>query len=389
MHHLRFIDLFAGAGGISFGLIKAGMKGVFAVEKSPMAFATLKHNIVDEMKVFDWPSWLPLEPIDIRTLNRKYKNSLTTIRDSVDVVVGGPPCQGFSLAGRRVEHDERNLLFQEYIKFVELVRPSAILFENVPGFSYRFKNGNSANNSYFEILRAQLKRIGYDVPVQEIVNFAEYGVPQSRKRLILYATEKGNDSFRFIESLKNKKTGTKINVKEAISDLRRANGEVISPDSPLFKSGRYGNIESKYQEEMRKGVNWDIPDSHRFARHSEIIENRFELILDKAGRNKSLNLELRDKLGIKKRNTIPLDSKLSSPTLTTLPDDYIHYEEPRILTVREYARLQSFPDLFEFKGSYTTGGKRRVNDTPRYTQIANAVPPKFAEIVGRTLMKII
>jgi DNA (cytosine-5)-methyltransferase 1 len=98
--------------------------------------------------------------------------------------------------------------------------------------------------------------------------------------------------------------------------------------------------------------------------------------------NKSINDELRKKYNLKKHTVVPLCENSCTPTLTTLPDDYIHYCEPRILTVREYARVQSFPDSYEFKGKYTTGGERRKVDVPRYSQIGNAIPPLFAEQAG-------
>jgi DNA (cytosine-5)-methyltransferase 1 len=92
---------------------------------------------------------------------------------------------------------------------------------------------------------------------------------------------------------------------------------------------------------------------------------------------------------MRKKTIIPLNGDTQCPTLTTLPDDYIHYCEPRILTVREYARIQSFPDWFEFKSTYTTGGRHRRQEVPRYTQAANAVPPLFAELCGHVLKAIV
>jgi DNA (cytosine-5)-methyltransferase 1 len=106
-----------------------------------------------------------------------------------------------------------------------------------------------------------------------------------------------------------------------------------------------------------------------------------------------LSQTYKDKFGLKKRNIIPLDGGENSdaicPVLTTLPDDYIHYSEPRILTVREYARIQSFPDYYEFKSKYTTGGDRRKTQVPRYTQLGNAFPPLFAELTGIVLAQIL
>jgi DNA (cytosine-5)-methyltransferase 1 len=110
-------------------------------------------------------------------------------------------------------------------------------------------------------------------------------------------------------------------------------------------------------------------------------------MLEEAPRNKRIMGEARKEYGIKKRNVTVLDRKEPSLTITTIPDDFIHYSEPRVMTVRECARLQTFPDWFEFKGSYTTGGARRVRQTPRYTQVGNAVPPLFAEQVGLAIKR--
>lgn len=132
------IDLFAGCGGLSLGLYQAGWSGLFAIEKNPFAFETLKANLIDNKKHFNWPQWLPQTPHDINEVLKKYKVQLEGLRGKVDLVAGGPPCQGFSMAGKRVEDDIRNNLVFSYIKFIDLVRPKIILFENVKGFTYAF-----------------------------------------------------------------------------------------------------------------------------------------------------------------------------------------------------------------------------------------------------------
>ena len=99
------IDLFAGCGGLSLGLYQAGWKGVFAVEKNPCAFETLKYNLIDGKKHFDWPDWLPVKQLDIIEVNKTYKQQLKKLRGTIDLVAGGPPCQGFSMAGKRIEDD--------------------------------------------------------------------------------------------------------------------------------------------------------------------------------------------------------------------------------------------------------------------------------------------
>lgn len=125
------IDLFAGCGGLSLGLYQAGWKGLFAIEKNAFAFETLKFNLIDNKKHFDWPDWLPQTSHDINEVLEKYPEQLKSLRGKVDLVAGGPPCQGFSMAGKRVEDDVRNQLVFSYVRFINLVQPQMILFENV------------------------------------------------------------------------------------------------------------------------------------------------------------------------------------------------------------------------------------------------------------------
>ena len=140
---------------------------------------------------------------------------------------------------------------------------------------------------------------------------------------------------------------------------------------------------------MSGNVDNEIPYSHRFANHRKETIAKFKYILSNATKNKSLSSEVKAKFNLKKRTIIPLSGELPTPTITTLPDDYIHYSEPRIFTVREYARIQSFNDWYHFKGKYTTGGKLRTKEVPRYSQIGNAIPPLFGEQAGHSLTKLL
>lgn len=136
-----YSDLFAGCGGLSLGLYNSEhWHGLFAVEKSPDAFATLQHNLIKEKTHFRWPEWLGAPTShDINELLAAHEKDLKDLRGSVDLVAGGPPCQGFSMAGRRVESDQRNNLVYSYLKFIELVQPKMIFFENVKGFKVGFR----------------------------------------------------------------------------------------------------------------------------------------------------------------------------------------------------------------------------------------------------------
>ena len=132
-------------------------------------------------------------------------------------------------------------------------------------------------------------------------------------------------------------------------------------------------------------MNGAPPNSLRLVNHREETRRRFSTILETCRRGIQLSRQDRERLGISKQCIVPLDGDKPSHTLTTLPDDLLHYSEPRILTVREYARLQSFPDWYEFKGKYSTGGDKRIKECPRYTQVGNAVPPFLGEAIGKVL----
>ena len=402
-----YIDLFAGCGGLSLGLYNTGLwHGVFAIEKSPDAFETLSHNLIKNVKHFDWPNWLPQTNHDINEIIEKYPGQLKALRGKIDMVAGGPPCQGFSTAGRRIENDSRNKLIESYIKFIRLVQPKIIFFENVKGFTQKFDKNKIKGRIYSDYVKNALRRgskrlnaLGYKVE-GKLIDFSDFGIPQKRTRFILVGIREDiaqrhnpDDFFKEIRKnrqdfLVNKNIGLTNTLEDAISDLLREN-EIHSPDSKSFMAGLYNEPRSNYQKLLRSNNKSEIPDSHRFAKHNSQTVQKFNFILQNAEKGKSLSPEIKGKFSLKKRTIIPLSGQVPTPTITTLPDDYIHYSEPRIFTVREYARIQSFYDWFEFKGKYTTGGKQRTKEVPRYSQIGNAIPPLFGEQAGITLNQIL
>src|SRR5579864_4678383 len=139
----HFIDLFAGCGGLSLGLMSAGWNGLFAIEQDSLAFKTLKHNLVNghirSPFRYAWPEWLEKNPFEISQFIKRYHQELAELVGSVDLVAGGPPCQGFSFAGRRKRNDPRNELFKHYVSLVKLVQPGFVLLENVKGISVAFR----------------------------------------------------------------------------------------------------------------------------------------------------------------------------------------------------------------------------------------------------------
>jgi len=391
---LTYIDLFAGCGGLSLGLYNSGhWHGLFAIEKNADAFKTLRHNLIDNNNHFSWPSWLGRPKAhDIDELLSDHATNLIALRGKVDLVAGGPPCQGFSLAGRRAEKDQRNNLAHSYLKFIELVQPNAILFENVKGFGIGFKTGDSRGVPFSKVVLDKLHELGYEDATHKILDFSEFGVPQQRKRFIIVATRNGTASkfFEQIQAaapkfLKQRKLAAKTPLKAAISDIQRKHGEVESPDSNNFMAGVYSNRALTSYQTLMRTRKPARPDSHRFAKHTPAVQEKFAAII----KDRLTSREVREQFNTKKSSTKLLRADEPTPTLTTLPDDYVHYCEPRILTVREYARIQSFPDWYEFKGKYTTGGPRRKIEVPRYSQIGNAIPPLFGELAGVVLGEII
>ena len=396
------IDLFAGCGGLSLGLFQAGWHGLFAIEKNAFAFETLKYNLIDNKKHFDWPKWLPKTAHDINEVLKNYSEQLMDLQGKVDLVAGGPPCQGFSMAGKRVKDDVRNQLVFSYIKFIKLVQPKMILFENVKGFTYAFnKKRKEGVKSYSQIVIKALEGLGYAVK-PHVIDFSEYGVPQRRKRFILVGIKDGLCSPDIFEKLlKNnrndflKKEGLNATttLQEAISDLFRSNGELPTPDRKGFNSGKYGKDELTNYEKLMRGdypEAHDVPNSHSFARHTPDKTSCYiRLLADYPLRGKRIDGKAREGWGIRQRGITILDPNTVSPTITGQPDDYLHYAEPRIMTVRECARIQSFPDWYEIKKKYTTGGQMRKLEVPRYSQVGNAIPPLFAEQAGGVLKQML
>jgi DNA (cytosine-5)-methyltransferase 1 len=338
-----YIDLFAGCGGLSLGLYNTGLwKGLFAIEKSPDAFETFSHNLIENRKHFNWPDWLPKNNHDINEIIKNYPNELLALRGKIDMVAGGPPCQGFSTAGKRIENDSRNKLIKSYINFIRLVQPKVIFFENVKGFTQKFDKNKIQGKVYSEYVKSALeytpadgKYFGYKVEGR-LIDFSEFGVPQKRTRFILVGIRKDiankTNPIAFFDSIRNEREKFLINkgigltnsLEDAISDLLRIN-ETMSPDTSSFMAGLYNKPQSNYQKLLKGDYSETIPDSHRFAKHSASTVEKFEYILGNATKNKTLSDDIKERFNLKKRTIIPLSGSTPTPTITTLPDDYIHY----------------------------------------------------------------
>jgi DNA (cytosine-5)-methyltransferase 1 len=239
----------------------------------------------------------------------------------------------------------------------------------------------------------------YDV-YERLINLSEFGVPQGRTRYFIIALERnscmGNPFDHLRDRLPSFLRGLKLQApvssSAALSDLEIGHkGRRASVDTKGFEEIAYGSPLTSYQRLMNAGTK--TPSDLRLARHAPQIEKRFAKIIELSHAEGRLNVSISDKVrerfGLKKKALRVLDPDRPSPTVTSMPDDLLHYAEPRTLTVRENARLQSFPDWFAFKGKYTTGGHLRRREVPRFTQVANAVPPLAARALGELLVEIL
>lgn len=406
-----YIDFFAGCGGLSLGLGQAGWNGVFAIEKDPMAFASFHKNLVENgashRHFKNWPSWLTQEPHAIEDVleNEAMIEHLKALSGNITLVAGGPPCQGFSVAGARNGNDPRNLLVFKQIEAIKILKPIFAIVENVTGFERKFVsrpiNGVDVTESVADRATREIESLGYNVG-KVMINAADYGVPQVRKRVILFAVSKefaGTiDASRLLQDVLLKvgkeqrkrfhlSTDRYVNVEEAVSDLA-GDETVVDPEFPNYKTCKYLPATSAYQELMRKNCpELEIPTCHRFNNHSAKVV----ALYSKVHREKlvgRLSKEFLYENGCHSNKRFVLDTTLPCSTLTTAPEELIHYKHPRVVTLREMARLQSFPDDFSFCGRYTLNGPARGVDVPRNAQIGNAIPPLVGRALGIALQRI-
>ena len=474
MSKLRFLDLFAGCGGLSLGLEAAGLELLTSVERSPMAAETHFKNFHRSDDPNKWEDHRNKDIADqakercIVAGVEEVLNDDTTMSwlagEGVDVLVGGPPCQGFSMAGRRDSTDRRNQLPEYFLEFIRKLQPKAVVVENVVGINRRFVESERRQEdpdfrvrmatdfeelcnqiASIEIKTTDRGKVGYDVQPLEL-DAAHYGVPQHRPRMFIVAfmedaagLEAGGDPrplWRSRDFFDKRQDSPAERVPRLAP--RPSHFKPVSAGDALcdFEAGTYkfqGEKPSKrkyekefscYAWEMRndKGRWQKIPDSHEHRRHNPNTEKRFHLYRRLADLGipsrvfalaasklrggarvhaveNFLRVEGRDLceedvrglareiayLPTLKHSQQVLDPAKPSPTVVTIPDDFVHPYEDRVMTVRELARLQSFPDWFEFRGKMTTGGTQRKTEVPRYTQVGNAVPPLLAKAIGRVL----
>ncbi len=405
---LNFLDLFSGAGGLTLGFHNAKWESIFAIDRDKMSWDTFSTNFLDENTlhgyVSRWPAWLDKRNHDVLDIlaSSKLVDHVKGLK-GIDAVIGGPPCQGFSAAGKRIADDPRNQLPAAFCRFVDLVKPRLFLMENVEGITHILtnKNGVKSSLSTAEAIVNEMELLNYRTEFK-LLNALDFGVPQERWRTVILGVNKDEkldlDSFwtntsSFASSVRKKYElgDLPITVGEAISDLDPPE-LVPCPDAKHFMTSPYKEPTAHYQKVMRRGLkSGSLPDSHRYPNHGETVRKRFELIqqMSRFGRQPKTMMRSLGEYSTRKHKIHWLDPAKPATTITSQPGDFLHPTAPRELTVREMARLQSFPDTFKFRGRYTINGPRRPYDTARCTQVGNAVPPLMAEGIAIGLTKLL
>lgn len=438
------IDLFAGCGGLSLGFENANFTPVFVNELDQDAMATYLKNRHHELGGMRFSDNEALRCHDAQTLKGKRLEALISDIQNIpeanfiqsktvnpqlgggstlDILAGGPPCQGYSGIGIRrsyaVDRKEipSNHLFGRMAQIIRHVRPRIFLFENVRGLLHA-KWTREGNDLIFPDVKAEFRKIpGYEVR-WSLVFAKDYGIPQNRPRVLLVGIRK--DIVEMCPSL-----DPNANPEDAIAcgflpkgqsgrfpDLIDLLGDLIDPEvANLLQAGDFptGKFETRsypkaaktsIQKHLRRPAPWHLEGrtkltEQEYSKHKPDVVAKFDhMILN--------NGEIPEHFQTRKFSQRVLKARWGNAepnmTATSLPDDYVHFAQPRILTVREWARLQTFPDYYQFSGKRTTGGLRRAGnpqagifdrEVPKYTQIGNAVPVWLAEKVGAHFKKIL
>lgn len=451
MQSPKYIDLFAGCGGLSLGLERAGWQLEFAVEKSPMAGETFFHNIVAPHRT----GITYTDVLNEKNLTSKINHGLvvgpvseilednralrTVANAGVSLVVGGPPCQGFSLAGSRNPNDKRNELPWEFVNLVKTAKPIFVVMENVLGIHSKFDK--TQEKSVFENLATALEfasEKGLDgkpayVVQKVLANAMHYGAAQTRPRLLLiacrvdFAQKLGITATEeiwksdFVDNIDlnavpllapiptQKHSG--VPVSEALSDFLNGTDSDYTRflkdksvwsqlqnrlDANLEKRAHGARAKLKFalyqkikQENLPRNLLKDLGDDNIHileAKELSNVEYPFTLGNGTIVANSNMFRDLLIQHKTRKHSQRVLTLSEPAPTVVTAADDYIHPVEPRVLSVRELARFQGFPDCFEFKSKQTTGGLKRRVEVPQYSQVGNAVSPFLSYAIGKRLL---
>ncbi|PQJ80166.1 DNA cytosine methyltransferase [Polaribacter porphyrae] len=370
---MNTIDLFSGCGGVSLGFKWAGFNAVLASDIDENCEKTFTANFPETPFICGDLSDIKKEDFD-KHINKE-----------IDVVIGGPPCQGFSLANKKrnkVADDPRNKLFYEFVKVIDWYNPKSFVMENVKGL-LSMKSGQVIKQIIAEFENAG--EYGYEVKY-EVLKASDFGVPQARQRVIVIGIRK---DLKVLPEFPKKKYEKEITVNEAISDLPTIHASEGKPIQQYTKKVKNG-----YQEFMRKNSN--NVKNHVAMRHTQRLINRFKAIKNGQGL-----LDVWETHGAVQRgnpgkkstvkfsqNNQRLHGDKPAPTIAaSFQSNFIHPKLDRNFTAREGARLQSFPDDFEFKGMRTKMSWEK--GLSQYQQIGNAVPPLLAYEIALTLKRVL
>jgi DNA (cytosine-5)-methyltransferase 1 len=338
-----FIDLFSGCGGLSCGLEMAGHKCILGVDANKEAISSFAANHKDAAVYLG----------DIKKLSEKKLKELLG-NQKVDMVVGGPPCQGFSTVGRGAVDDERNLLFREFVRIVKVTQPKIILFENVTGLVAK------KNQTILKKIFQHFERLGYNMDAR-VLSAEEYGVPEKRRRTIIMGVKGGECLFPMVTHGKRVNKAM-VTVAQAFKNLKARDGRIYNHDIDMAQVKKLEDRERLQFIPAGRGIRYQA-DEKEFLPKKLWYGVEWSKLREKRFRQTRLQ-------------RLPLNEP--SPTILTARTSYYHPLEPRYLTPREAAACQSFPNDFVFHGSQTA----------IFRQIGNAVPPGLARALGEAVKEI-
>ena len=407
------IDLFAGCGGLSLGLENAGFESVYVNELNNDALESYlinrekKNPYLRERFNSNDVKTMISDKKYLKNLVKDFKSTYNLDVNSGDLTLlaGGPPCQGYSGIGHRrtysvdKEQIPSNFLYQDMAYLINKLNPKIFLFENVRGLLSARWNSNGNKGEIWDDVRKTFDALkNYDTS-WSLVKAKDYGVPQNRPR-VLFVGVRNDVNVRLTKSsiaegLLPEPSGNPPDPQDIFSDLIDPNYTKLYVNTKYLKPPR-SDFQKMVRKNGRKTLDKGDPlTDQEYAKHSDKVIEKFDYMIKNDGK-------IPPHLQTKKfaQRLIPKKWGDGGPniTATSLPDDYVHYSQPRVLTVREWARLQMFPDIYKFYGKKTTGGSRRAGnprennfdrELPKYTQIGNAVPVGLAYKVGKHFLNIL
>ncbi|EHU4801456.1 DNA cytosine methyltransferase [Vibrio vulnificus] len=395
-----FIDLFAGAGGFGLGFENAGFKQLYAVEIDKWASETHQFNF-------------PEVPVIERDICKITNDEILKLSNEVpDVIIGGPPCQGFSHANivNKDPKDPRNSLFEEFVRFVNVLKPKLCIIENVPAL---LKTKTESGEKVINLIKSELEKVGYNVHY-ELLDARNFGVPQKRQRLFIIGINKELSSlseYRLFPNQTHTKSGSgdlfdnnntkkEVTLWEAISDLPQRTFADFDPTESYQCKPK-----NDYQKLMRVGSNGELTNSEPMRHTQRVIERFKEIKIGQSEGNVTLE-NMPSKRGmpqIKSQKKYSQNSRRQHPDLpcnsvvASSHSNFIHPFLHRNFTVRELLRIQSFPDWFVLKGKRAVLSKKLsikkglLDDIylDQRMQVGNAVPPLLSESIAKNISKLL